>query len=155
MEDTMEESSGKVYAEVYEILNLIEDDFYYKIPKKVLNFFRDERDIEYTPIIDINKSLDEQGLSERTITILSILNINYWCENEEKEEFINLLDENEEYEYKLTHDKYNPDNLFKKNNDKSVSENTELVIYNEKSIINKILEKIKTLFKRNGVNNGK
>lgn len=116
MEEIMEEASQRTYSEVFEILSLLEVDFYNKIPEKVLQFFKEERDLEYTPIIDINKSLEEQGLSNRTIAILSILNMNYWYESEEeKQEFISHLKENDEYEKKFNYEKYNPDNLFKNN----------------------------------------
>lgn len=148
----MEETSQRTYSEVFEILSLLEVDFYNKIPEKVLQFFKEERDLEYTPIIDINKSLEEQCLSNRTIAILAILNINYWCENEEeKQEFISNLKENDEYEKKLKYEKYNPDNLFKnkKKEFENDTQNVEMVVYKDKSIIKRILNKVKTLFIKN------
>lgn len=148
----MEENSQRAYSEVHEILNLLEEDFYNKIPEKILKFFKEERDLEYTPIIDINKPLEEQGLLNRTIAILSILNINYWCESEEeKQEFIAHLKENDEYQEKLIYEKYNPDNLFKnKNIENEVdTQNVEMIVYKEESFIKKILNKIKNLFRKN------
>ena len=85
------------YAEIDEILNLLEYKYREKVPEKVRTFFREEKMPEYTPTIDVNIPLIEQNLKRETIVWLAILNINYWCENEEEKQFfLNELDKNEE-----------------------------------------------------------
>lgn len=102
------------YAEIDEILNLLEDEYKEKVPLKVRNFFKEEKMIDYKPKIDINKPLIEQNLKRETIVLLAILNLNYWCDSEEeKQELLNELAENEKEKQKLK-EKYNPDNLFSK-----------------------------------------
>ena len=73
----MEENSSLAYSEIYEILKLIEDEYVNRIPKKIMDFFEEERDKEYEPIIDVNSPLDEQNLKRETMVLLAILNYNF------------------------------------------------------------------------------
>lgn len=136
------------YAEIDEILNLLEDDYRERVPKKVRDFFKEEKIKDYHPEIDIEKPLIEQNLKRETMVLLAILNLNYWCENEEeKQRFLNELDKNEE-EKKELEEKYNPDNLFKKKQDESTENNLQIVEYKKPNFIQILLTKIKKIFKR-------
>lgn len=136
------------YAEIDEILNLLEDDYREKVPKKVRDFFKEEKIKDYHPEIDIEKPLIEQNLKRETMVLLAILNLNYWCENEEeKQRFLNELDKNEE-EKKELEEKYNPDNLFKKKQDESTENNLQIVEYKKPNFIQILLTKIKKILKR-------
>lgn len=140
------------YAEIDEILNLLEDKYREKVPEKVRTFFKEEKMPEYTPTIDVNIPLIEQNLKRETIVWLAILNINYWCENEEEKQFfLNELDKNEE-EKKKNEEKYNPDNLFKNKQERIINESMQtgqdLIVYKETSFISKLLNKIKQLFRK-------
>ena len=133
-------------------LNLLEDEYKERVPKKIVEFFEEERDKEYSPIIDVNTPLDKQNLKRETMVLLAILNLNYWCDTEEeKREIIQSWTENEEREEAELREKYNPDNIFKKK-EKAQEENNEMITnliqYKEPSFIRKILDKIKRLFKR-------
>ena len=141
------------YAEVDARLNLLEDKYKEKVPEKVRTFFKEEKMVDYTPTIDVNIPLIQQNLKRETIVLLAILNINYWCENEEeRQSFVNELAKNEEEKKKLE-EKYNPDNLFKNKQKEIIDENLqtgqELIIYKETNFISKLLNKIKQLFKKN------
>lgn len=148
----MVDNTAIAYAEVDEILNLLEDDYIDKVPEKVRNFFREERDKKYIPKIEVDIPLTEQNLKRETMVLLAVLKLNYWCKDEkEKQAFLNELDENEK-EY---NEKYNPDNLFnnKKNNyseatETSNKENILPIECNDKNIILRLLEKITNFFKR-------
>lgn len=136
------------YAEIDEILNLLEDDYRERVPKKVRDFFKEEKIKDYHPEIDIEKPLIEQNLKRETMVLLAILNLNYWCENEEeKQRFLNELDKNEE-EKKELEEKYNPDNLFKKKQDESTENNLQIIEYKKPNFIQILLTKIKKIFKR-------
>ena len=136
------------YAEIDEILNLLEDDYREKVPKKVRDFFKEEKMKDYHPEIDIEKPLIEQNLKRETMVLLAILNLNYWCENEkEKQRFLNELDKNEE-EKKELEEKYNPDNLFKKKQDESTENNLQIIEYKKPNFIQILLTKIKKILKR-------
>ncbi len=151
----MDKNGNKAYSEVYEILNLLEDEAFSKVPKKILNFFNEERDKDYKPKIDLSKPLEEQGLMRDTIVLLAILNLNYWCDSEnEKNDFLDELRRNGEYEKEALEEKYNPDNIFKKKNEQNdgnneKNENLQLIEYKDKNFIQRFLSKIRKLFKRN------
>jgi len=143
------------YAEIDEILNLLEDEYAERIPEKIRNFFKEEKMPGYKPEIDTEISLTKQNLKRETMVLLAILNLNYWCDSEEeKEMFRNELIKNEK-EQKELEEKYNPDNLFKNKQHNNIDdinkENTEivsLVEYKKTSLLKKILEKITGFFKR-------
>ena len=136
------------YAEIDEILNLLEDDYRERVPKKVRDFFKEEKMKDYHPEIDIEKPLIAQNLKRETMVLLAILNLNYWCENEEeKQRFLNELDKNEE-EKKELEEKYNPDNLFKKKQDESTENNLQIIEYKKPNFIQILLTKIKKILKR-------
>ena len=144
------------YAEVDEILNVLEDEYKEKVPENVRNFFKEAKMPDYNPKIEIGKPLTEQNLKRETMVLLAILNINYWCDSEqEKQEFIDEMAKNEQ-EKKELEERYNPDNLFKNknNNDTSIDDisepqNVSLVEYKKQGIFKRILEKITRLFKKN------
>ncbi len=142
------------YAEVDEILNYIDEEYVKRIPEKVRDFFKEERDENYKLEIDINRPLEEQNLKRKTMVILAILNMNYWCDKEEeKKEIIESLNKNEEIYQKEIREKYNPDNIFKNKDNQedditNVDENTQLVGYEKNGIIQRILNKIKNFFRR-------
>ena len=71
------------YAEVDEILNLLEKEYRERVPEKVRNFFKEAKMPDYNPEIEIGRPLTEQNLKRETMVLLAILNINYWCNSEE------------------------------------------------------------------------
>ena len=144
------------YAEVDEILNLLEKEYRERVPEKIRNFFKEEKMPDYNPKIEIGKQLTEQNLKRETMVLLAILNINYWCDSEEeKQMFIDEMAKNEEEKRELA-EKYNPDKLFKnrKNNNLSSdnADETQSISLEKKKkqgIFKRILEKITKFFKRN------
>ena len=144
------------YAEVDEILNLLEKEYRDRVPEKVRNFFKEAKMPDYTPKIEIGKPLTEQNLKRETMVLLAILNINYWCDSEEeKQEFLNEMAKNEKDKIELE-EKYTLDNLFKNKRNNNLSndnveelQNVALVEYKKQGIFKRILEKITRLFKKN------
>ena len=125
------------YSEIYEILNLMEDEDKERVPQEVRDFFEEQRMKEYKPKIRTDIPLTEQNLKRETVVLLTILVINYWCDSEEeKQSFIDELEKNEKVKKELQ-EKYNPDNLFK-NRKKTKEdvvmeqvENVEMIQYKE------------------------
>ena len=144
------------YSEVYEILNLLDKEYKEKVPDKVRTFFEEERLKDYKPEINVDIPLIDQNLKRETITLLAILNLNYWCDTpEEKQEVLDELANNEKEKQEVL-EKYNPDNLFKnKQNDVIENENkintqeVSLVEYKKQGIFKRILDKITKFFKKN------
>lgn len=148
----MENKTELAYAEVDAILELLEDEFANRIPVKVREFFKDEKDKEYKPTIRSDIGLDEQDLKAETISILTLLQLNYLCDSEEeKQEILNELQENDRLKEEELREKYNPDNIFKRRDEKIVSTEKEekaLVEYKNHNFIRKIINKIIKLFKK-------
>lgn len=150
----MENNLLKAYAEVDKILSFMEIKYVEKVPKKMREMFKNEKLQGYEPKIDKNLPLDQQNLQRKTLAILTLLNLNYWCENqEEKQELIKAYSENDRKREKEIREKYNPDNIFNKNNDvkeieKVTEDVTSLAEYKGESFIKKLLNKIKRLFRR-------
>ena len=149
----MENETELAYAEVDAILELLEDEFVNRIPEKVREFFKDEKDKEYKPIIRSDIGLDEQDLKAETISILTLLQLNYLCDSEEeKQEILNELQENDRLKEEELREKYNPDNIFKRRNEIIISTEKEekaLVEYKNHNFIRKIINKIIKMFRRN------
>ncbi len=146
----MENNLLKAYAEIDKILSFMEIRYVEKVPKKMREMFRNEKLQGYEPDIDKNTALEEQKLQRKTLAILAMLNLNYWCENEEeKQELLRAYSNNDKKRNEEIREKYNPDNIFK-NKEKQVEQITEeitaMVEYKKDNFIKKLLNKIKRLF---------
>ena len=150
----MEDNLSKAYSEVLEILSYMEQKYVDKIPQKLLDLFNKEKNKDYIPNINPNISLAKQGLQRKTLALLAMLNLNYWCENEEeKQQMLKMYSENDKKREEIR-EKYNPDNLFKKKEqvikDNDVKqEDMQLIEYKEKNIFKKIIDRIMKFFKKN------
>ena len=148
----MENNLLKAYSEVDKILSFMEIRYVEKVPKKMREMFKNEKLQDYEPNIDKNIPLEEQQLERKTLAILAMLNLNYWCENEEeKEELIRAYSNNDKKRNEELREKYNPDNIFKnKNKEREVEQITEEITaiaeYKKENFIKKLLNKIKRLF---------
>lgn len=146
----MENDLFKAYAEVDEILALMENKYIEKIPRKMREMFKDERTLEYKPEIKVDIPLDKQNLQRKTFAILAMLNLNYWCEDEEeKQKLLQVYTENDKIREEELRKKYNPDNIFKnKQIQVQKEENTSLIEIREENFIKRIIRKIMKFFKR-------
>lgn len=140
----------QAYSEVCAVLEYMPDEYVKKIPEKIIKLFQSEKLEDYQ--VNINKSnpLDKNYLSKKTMVLIAMINYQYWCPNRKvkNELYKQYLSNNEEYEKEIQ-EKYNPDNLFKKKaEDIKIYEETQaLVQYKEKNFIQRIFDKIKSLFK--------
>lgn len=140
-------------TEINEILKYLPEDYVYKIPVKLKDFFKKVEDKEYVTNIDQNNSLDEQDIKPKTKTLLTILYREYWCNEEEKAELDKILMENDKkYEAELR-EKYNPDNIFKNKyvteiSEEEILENTnKLPVEIKESLFKKVINFFKRIFK--------
>lgn len=146
-------NTRQAYSEVDEFLGLITEEEKNQIPKKLRDFFREEKDINYHKDINTDIPIKEQNLKEETLAIIALLMLQYWYKDEDKKQrLLEALDENERKYQEELREKYNPDNIFKNNkkentieinDDEDISIGMQIVEYKEpifKRIINKILE---------------
>ena len=138
-------------AEVLHYLKGIRQEDIDKIPQKLIEYFKQNSLESYVCKFDYKKPLKELELQEETKGLIAMICFNYWCQTaEQKEKFILELTNNEERYQKELREKYNPDNIFKKN--KSVTdeimENQKAMVEYKENIIIKILNKLKGFFKK-------
>lgn len=140
----------KRLVEVDEILSYLSEKELQKIPEKIRQAIKDNKDKEYVWKYDTSKELKDQELDRNTIAILSYLNMEYLLDEEQKKLMQQIHDFNEKKQEEEKREKYNVDNLFKK--DKIIQEENEkqksLVEYNV-SFFAKIITKIKSFFAKN------
>ena len=105
----------------------------------------------------MDKPLKKQEIKRETLVILAILNLNYWCNEDEKKSFLEELAKNEKEKNKLEK-KYSVDNLFKsnakiennkkENSNKQESNSTQIIEYKKKNFLLIILQKLRKIIKK-------
>lgn len=76
------------FTEVYEILNYLDEESYNKIPKKVIEAIRENRNLEYNYFIDESIPFGEQKMLAETKAILFNLYRDYLTTTERKNKII-------------------------------------------------------------------
>ena len=148
----MTQATMEAYAEVDMILNLMEEKYVKAIPEKLRKVFKDKKQKDYNKIIELDKPLEEQGLSKQTLSILSVLNYNFWCKDEEKrKQLIEKYSENERKYQEELRERYNPENMFKQAKTEMVEQQEKKVepvamMEYKESIFKRIINKIKSIF---------
>ena len=83
-------------VEVLEILKYSDNEMIEKIPQTLLAFWERNQSTTYKPNIDHHKKIQEMELRPKTRAILTMLYINYLCDEKEKKEMIFILKKNEQ-----------------------------------------------------------
>ena len=87
-------NKNKVFSEVVAFLDLLDESFINKLPPKLLEFFENNADPDYTPTYDLTTPINKQNLCRKAIVIISKLNLQYWASEEEKKSLIDLYNQN-------------------------------------------------------------
>lgn len=150
------------YVEILEILKHVEPQYVQKIPLEVINFFEENKDLEYNFVYDDSVSIIYQDILENTRNILAMLNVNYWSNNEEeKQELLSTYKENDrKYTQAIEDTKVDPNwnEVFNKKETISeyheekiettaVNTTAEMVEYKENAF-KRFINKIKNIFKK-------
>ena len=145
----MDVKTQETYSEVYSVLNMLGDKYIKRLPTSLFNMIVKEKKQDYNPVYDSKKNLEEQNIKRESISMIALFHLNYWCDSEEEKKQLNALFKNN-YDKKQTElrEKYNPDNIFKKEEPKIETEvqNNVAVIEYKKTIFDKFLNKIKQFF---------
>lgn len=123
-----------------------------KIPTKFLNFLKSIESNTYKFEYDRSKSLNKQELKPETRGLIALVYQDYICNDEERKEYIEkckvIMEENENIKRK----KYNPNDIFKKADNKQEISNIEKPLNNiteyKENIFQKILKLIKKIIKK-------
>ncbi len=142
------EDYAKAYTELIEILRNIPREDLNKVPKDVLKNYIENRDKNYTYKYDANLDFEEQEVSHLTQILIANLYIKYWADEAERQQ-IQDNEKKELYELELKKkDKYNPNNLFANREKQQAEEPKDLIVVKDKNILQKIISKIKEMFKK-------
>ena len=136
----------KAFSEIDMILNLIDSEMKNKVSADFIKFIKEEKDEEYKPNIKQYIPLEEQNILPETIDILALLKLNYWCNEEEKKELLELLNKNEQKFQKEAKEKYDIDKLFKTNKTKEIINLPERV--ESEKFVNKLIKFIKNIIRK-------
>ncbi len=115
------------FTQVLNILNNVDKIYYDKIPKNIIELLENNK-IEYYQYYDEKGKTKISYLAEQ---LLCYINLEYWCDNDEKIELIKKYKKNDEINSK----KYNINKIFetrKKNNEilnNTKQNNSQLIEY--------------------------
>lgn len=140
-------SNECLYKDTYTIISMMDDNMRNKISNKFIEFLKENQDTNFEGTINNKIPLKEQELRYEVKLMLSLIYINYICDDEIQRKI--QMQENENLK-----EFYNRD-IFKEENEntddekieKTQEENLEMITYKE-SFISKLLKKIKTFFNK-------
>lgn len=134
-------------VEVNSLLDNVSENVLSKIPSKFIQYLKDIESYDYYFEYNPLKSLEEQGFSEEALKLIGLIYKDYLCDEEEKNEYVNLL---KDYSFKKEEEKknkYNTEELFKNKKKEEIKiEKSQALIEYKESIFTKILNKIKKFF---------
>lgn len=140
----------EIYSEVYQVLNLLGNEYINKLPNSLLNMLKEKRNINYNPQYIEDIPLNKQNIRKETLAIIALLYLNYWCDNEkEKLELKQILKNNEDRYQQELRNKYNPEDIFKKNKQENIVENQVSMIEYKEPLFKRFISKIKSIFHMN------
>lgn len=109
-------STKQAYAEIDEFLELLDEQTRNEVPIKLRQLFKEEKDKEYHKQINLDIPIKEQNLKSETLALIALLNLQYWCKDENEKERLKQVYSNNENKYqKELEEKYSVDNIFKNN----------------------------------------
>ena len=149
---------ANAYTEVLDILRYISKEDYEKIPKSKIKVFEENSNKNYSFKYDVDKTLEEQNVSEISKMIIAILCRDYWTTNEQRYIIIKKQREAREEQERQIRERIEQNRKIKEDSlkvidvssdldlDLDYSRGTNLEIYKEDNIFKRIISKIKEIF---------
>lgn len=146
-----------IAKETVEVLKFTDVDFKSRISEKLLNLLEELSHQSTKEVkIDLNKKLNEQNISEECKDLLSLLYLNYYASENEKEEILKIWKENDNIYQKELEGKYDIDKIFEKNTQEKIKKTEESNIQEEvkmpavikETFLEKLINRIKKIFSR-------
>lgn len=151
----------EAYSEVLDILKHTKQEDVDKISPQFMEYLRSNASKTYISKLDHSMQIKDMNLKSKTRDILAIIYRKFWCNDEELKKFDEMLKENEKkYQERIKPKKDNliSDTLFDKKqnlffddfkrNENIVSSNTSNITKYKESFITKIINTIKSFFKK-------
>lgn len=143
---------SEAIVEILDILQYSDDYIVERIPKKLIEFWKKNKSTIYKPNLDHSKPINEMNLKDKTKSLITMIYLNYLCNETQKKNIQLILKNNEEKYQKELREKYNPDNIFDHNQKERFVEEKKVITdeiavdkYKE-SILKKIINKILKIF---------
>lgn len=138
-------------TETLDILKHMKETDVNKISKGFIDFLEKNQSTGYVPNLDYSKKINEMDLKEKTKDILATIYLNYWCNDEQKANYLRLLKENERKHQEELREKYNPDNIFKiktkqQFQQNEMSQEDVALVEVKESILTKLIKVLKKMF---------
>lgn len=153
MKNNIEMSEYRIATtEVIYILDYFPEQMKVNIPTDFFEFLNKQSIPDYKPNFDFSHGIDKLKLSNKTKVLLAMIYRNYICSEKEKIEYDKIMNQNEKAYQNELMEKYNPDNIFRKdkkeyNTSNITKDEVKLVKYKE-SNFNKFINLLKKLFNR-------
>ena len=143
----MTKETMQAYTEIDCILSNMPSEYVLKVPEKLREKFKKEKDPKYIFRLKEINSLNEHNLNHKTRALLAMLKYNYWCKNqEEKEKLAERFNENQRKYVEYIREIYNPNDIFKKKykiqEEKVINQNISIIEYKESNFFEKLLNRI-------------
>lgn len=135
----------KAYTEVLEILKYLPEKERNKIPSDKIDFYKKNKDNNYKFHFEPYKSLKEQNISREANAIIVSLFKQFFATPNQQETLQKILLQNEKIYQNKMREKYNPNDIFKKN----IKQNNNDIVKYKESIFKKIINKLKNIFNVN------
>ena len=146
----MENLNKRAVSEVIQILDHTEKEITEKIPEKFIKFLFENADNDYEPNINFYNDNWENTIDEDTKALLAMIYRDYIVSETERLELLEEEKKEREKQEILLREKYNPDNLFKKdkkNEDEIDSiNNMQLVEIKEAPWYKRLFKKLLSIF---------
>lgn len=139
------------YAEIISFINLLPQDKQEKIPKNIIEYFKEEMDKDSKRELTTDISLENQNLKNETWDLIAILYLKYLCEDEEeKKELEQIYAENERTYREEIKEKYNPEKILENREKKNTEQQDEVknlpIEVKKENFIQKIIKFINKIF---------
>ena len=119
-------STRIAYAEIDSFIELLPKEEKEKIPSKLKQYFKAEKDKETTKKLSMDIPIEEQNLQEETWNLIAMVYLKYLCEDEkEKKELEQIYDENEKKYREEMKEKYNPEKILENRGKKNIVQQEE------------------------------
>ena len=136
----------QAYAEIDSFLELLNEEQKNQVPQKLREFFKREKAQEYKKIIYPDIPIKDQNFSKETLGLIALLNLEYWCKDEqEKQRLEKIYEKNEKNYQNNLNQQFNYTTLFRRENKTQniPEENTQMVVIKETALekfFNRILK---------------
>ena len=149
---------ANAYKEVLDILKYISKEDYEKIPKTKIQMFEENSNKNYNFKYDVDKTLEEQNVSEIAKMIIAILYRDYFATKEQRYVIIKKQREAREEQERQIRERIEQNKKIKEDSlkvidvssdldlDLDYARGTNLEIYREDNIFKRIISKIKEIF---------